>query len=70
MFLFIVYSAILLMSLSLGFFESMAFTLQNFNIPSQITSMLLYIITLAILFLYSLIKQKKIKLRKQKKNWF
>ncbi|WP_202695028.1 ABC transporter permease subunit [Petrotoga sp. 8T1HF07.NaAc.6.1] len=50
---------ILLMSLLFGFFESVTFTLQNFNIPPQITSMLPYVITLVVLFLYSSNKSKE-----------
>jgi simple sugar transport system permease protein len=50
---------ILLMSLLFGFFESVTFTLQNFNIPPQITSMLPYVITLVVLFLYSSNKREE-----------
>ncbi|RAO99794.1 ABC transporter permease [Petrotoga sp. 9PW.55.5.1] len=50
---------ILLISLIFGFFESVAFSLQHYNIPSQITSMIPYIITLVALFIYSFNKTKK-----------
>ncbi len=50
---------ILLMSLIFGFFESAAFSLQNINIPSQITAMVPYIVTIIALFIYSVNKEKK-----------
>lgn len=56
---------ILLMSLIFGFFESAAFSLQNINIPSQITAMVPYIVTIIALFIYSVNKEKILKLKKE-----
>ncbi len=49
-------------------FESAAFSLQNINIPSQITAMVPYIVTIIALFIYSVNKEKNIKTKKKEEN--